>query len=64
MKVIEIINSLYNALLSNLSDGIIPIQLRPASTVGTVQDDPFDSWVGDKIRQIMPNIEVFHVDPA
>jgi hypothetical protein len=34
--------------------------LRPASTVGTVQDDPFDSWVGDKIRQIMPDIEVFH----
>jgi hypothetical protein len=60
MKVIEIIDNLYNALLSNLSDGIIPIQLRPASTVGTVQDDPFDSWVGDRISQIMPDIEVFH----
>lgn len=60
MKVIEIIDKLYNALLSDLSDGIIPVQLRPASTIGTVQDDPFDSWVGDRIRLLMPDIEVFH----
>lgn len=60
MKVIEIISNLYNELSSNLSGGVIPIQLRPSSLVGTVQDDPFDSWVGDEIRQSMPDIEVFH----
>ena len=61
MKVIEIISNLYNELYSNLTTrGVIPIQLRPSSLVGTVQDDPFDSWMGDKIRQSMPDLEVFH----
>jgi len=60
MKVIEIISNLYDELSSNISDGVIPIQLRPPSLVGTVQDDPFDSWVGNEIRKCMPDIEVFH----
>ena len=60
MKVTEIISNLYDKLSSNVSDNIIPIKLRPSTLVGTVQDDPFDSWVGEKIKQGMPSIEVYH----
>jgi len=60
MKVTEIISSLYDELSSNISEGTIPIKLRPPSLVGTVQDDPFDSWVGDEIKKCMPEIEVYH----
>ncbi len=60
MKVIEIISNLYDELSSNISDGTIPVQLRTPSLVGTVQDDPFDSWVEDEIRRRIPDIEVFH----
>ena len=60
MKAIEIISSLYDELSSNISDGIIPIQLEPPSLIGTVQDDPFDSWVEDEIRKCMPDVEVYH----
>lgn len=60
MKVIGIISSLYDELSSNIYGGIIPIQLKPPSLIGTVQDDPFDSWIGDEIRKCMPDIEVYH----
>ncbi len=60
MKTIDIIINLYNILSSKISSGIIPIQLRPASIVGTVQDDPFDSWVGNEIKDNMKELEIFH----
>ena len=60
MKTIEIIAKLYKELSSKISDGVIPIQLRLPTLVGTVQDDPFDSWIGDEIKKCLPNIEVFH----
>ncbi len=40
--------------------GTIPIKLRPISLVGTVQDDPFDCWVGNEIKKTMPEIEIHH----
>ncbi|MCW5211331.1 hypothetical protein VU04_00260 [Desulfobulbus sp. TB] len=60
MKVIKIISSLYRKLSSNINDGSIPIHLRYPSLVGTVQDDPFDSWIGDEIKKCMPELEVHH----
>ncbi len=60
MKTIDIIINLYNILSSKISSGTIPIQLRPASIVGTVQDDPFDTWVGDEIQKKMKGLEIFH----
>ncbi len=60
MKVIGIISSLYDELSSKIYGGIIPIQLKPPSLIGTVQDDPFDSWIGDEIRKCMPDVEVYH----
>lgn len=60
MKITEIISNLYDELSSNIIDSVIPIKLRSPTLVGTVQDDPFDTWVGDEIKKCMPNIEVFH----
>ncbi|MEZ4528212.1 MAG: hypothetical protein R2941_20055 [Desulfobacterales bacterium] len=60
MRHVEIISDLYNELSSNISSGTIPIQLKPHSLIGTVQDDPFDFWVGDRIQKCMPDIEVHH----
>lgn len=60
MNAIKIIISLYNALTKKLVKGAIPIKLRPSSLVGTVQDDPFDCWVGNEIKKTMPDIEIHH----
>ncbi|MCI5148478.1 MAG: hypothetical protein D3916_03620 [Candidatus Electrothrix sp. MAN1_4] len=34
--------------------------MRTPTLVGTVQDDPFDSWVGEEVKRALPDIEVFH----
>jgi len=60
MNIIRIVVDLYNSLIARLKNGTIPIELRPSSLVGTVQDDPFDCWVGDEIKRALPNIEVHH----
>ena len=58
MNANKIIVSLYNALTKKLTKGTIPVQLRPSSIVGTAQDDPFDCWVGNEIKNTMPGIEI------
>jgi len=60
MKAIHIVERVYAALSSQVSNGAIPISLRPPTLVGTVQDDPFDCWIGAKVRRALPDIEVFH----
>jgi len=60
MNTIRIIVDLYNALISKLKSGVIPIELHPSSVIGTVQDDPFDCWVGDEIKKALPDTEVHH----
>ena len=60
MNTIEIITNLYNALIANLKEVTIPVSLRPHAIVGTVQDDPFDSWIGNEIKKVLPGIEVHH----
>lgn len=60
MNHIQIIEQVYNALSARITQGEIPISLRASALVGTVQDDPFDCWVADTIRNALPNIEVFH----
>lgn len=51
MTATEIILSVYDCLISKRRGGVIPIALRPKSVVGTVQDDPFDCWVGDELKR-------------
>lgn len=59
MNTIQIVGKIYAELASQRQSGIIPIEMRPPSLVGTVQDDPFDTWVADKIEKILPEVEVF-----
>jgi hypothetical protein len=60
MNHIEIISTLYNCLLGKAREGKIPVNLRPQSVVGTVQDDPFDYWMENEIKKACPELEVFH----
>ena len=56
----EIALRVYKHLVESCRDGLIPINLRAASVVGTVQDDPFDSWVGGELHEALPGIQVIH----
>ncbi|MDE2809452.1 MAG: hypothetical protein OXN90_13630 [Gemmatimonadota bacterium] len=60
MNHIQIIEQVYSALSAKITQGKIPISLRTPASVGTVQDDPFDCWVADTIRDALLDIEVFH----
>jgi len=60
MNTIDIVHKIYKTFSKNLQEGNIPISLRPPALVGTVQDDPFDSWIGDEISNALPSLEVFH----
>lgn len=61
MSEIDIILKIYRGLISLKKHNGIPIRLRPASVVGTVQDDPFDCWVEKIISKVISkDLEVFH----
>ena len=60
MNTVQIVERIHAELSAKILQGVIPIALRPPSLVGTVQDDPFDSWVGDEINRALPDIEVVH----
>ena len=60
MNATQIVERIYAALSAKMWQGVIPIALRPPSLVGTVQDDPFDSWVGAQIKRALSDIEVVH----
>lgn len=55
-KVIEALDTLRNG-------DKIPITLRPLTTTGTVQDDPFDEWFGETLDKLIPEFEVIHSGP-
>jgi hypothetical protein len=43
-----------------MADGI-PVWIRPNAVVGTVLDDPFDCWVEEEVKRVLPDsFEVFH----
>lgn len=55
----QIIKDIYNHFSNKVNeDGVIPIDLRAPSLVGTVQDDPFDSLIQLEIQQAFPGLEV------
>ena len=61
MKELEIIIRIYRELISKIGINGIPVDMRIKSIIGTVQDDPFDSWIEDFIKDILPtNFEIFH----
>ena len=61
MNATEIVVTLYRGLLALMDDNKIPVKLRTSSVVGTVQDDPFDCWIGDVLKKALPKtFEVVH----
>ena len=61
MKELEIIIRIYRELISKIGVKGIPVDMRVKSIIGTVQDDPFDSWIENFIKDILPaNFEIFH----
>jgi hypothetical protein len=61
MKELKIIISIYRELTKLIGDSGIPIDLRLKSVVGTVQDDPFDTWIESEIKKALShNYEIFH----
>lgn len=63
MSHIHIAKTIYLKLMEIKQDGKIPVTLRPLSTVGTVQDDPFDEWFGELLAKSLPEFEVVHSGP-
>ena len=61
MTELDIILKVYKELISQIKKNGIPINLRGRAIVGTVQDDPFDTWIEVEIKKALPNtFEIFH----
>lgn len=61
MTSTEIILNTYRRLIAKRTTQGIPINLRIKSVVGTVQDDPFDCWIEEEIKNSLPNnFDVYH----
>ena len=61
MRELEIIVRIYRELISKIGKKGIPVNMRVKSLIGTVQDDPFDTWIEAEIRKALPsNFELFH----
>ena len=63
MSHISIAKRVFLALAEDSKEGQIPVALRPLSTTGTVQDDPFDQWFGEVLEKKIPEFEVIHSGP-
>ena len=64
MAPLDIILKVYKELISaNTEDGI-PVKLIARAIVGTVQDDPFDTWIEAEIKKALPDtFQIFHSGP-
>lgn len=62
MTHLSIALKIYRGLISKIGDKGIPVDLSTKSTVGTVQDDPFDRWIEMQISESLPEnaFEIFH----
>ncbi|MBL4735899.1 MAG: hypothetical protein JKY18_11300 [Flavobacteriales bacterium] len=61
MTELDIILNVYKNLTSKLKRSGIPVELRVKSLIGTVQDDPFDTWIEDEIKKALPkSFDVYH----
>lgn len=61
MTELDIIQSVYKELISKIGKAGIPVDLRAKSIIGTVQDDPFDTWIELEIKKALPKtFEIFH----
>jgi len=60
MSHITIAKKVFQTLTVAADNGKILIKLRPLSTTGTVQDDPFDQWFCEQIASQLPEFEIIH----
>jgi len=61
MNELDVILRIYRELIAKSKESGIPVDLRAKAIVGTVQDDPFDTWIEFEIRNALTdNFEVFH----
>ena len=61
MTELEIIIQIYRELITKITKKGIPVDMRLKSLVGTVQDDPFDTWIELEIKKALSkNFEIFH----
>jgi hypothetical protein len=60
MEGLKIIVKVYDHLISQIQGDRIRVDLRVKSIIGTVQDDPFDTWIEDNIKKSLPEYEVIH----
>ena len=64
MSHISIAKKVYSVLSDKITaDNQLPVNLRPLSVTGTVQDDPFDQWFGESLEQSLPEFEITHSGP-
>lgn len=61
MRELQIIVAIYRELINQIGKKGIPVNMRVKSIVGTVQDDPFDTWIEVEIKKALPkNFEIYH----
>jgi hypothetical protein len=61
MRELQIIIAIYRELINQIGKKGIPVNMRAKSIVGTVQDDPFDTWIEVEIKKALPkNFEIYH----
>ena len=61
MTALEMILKVYRGIIAKRIGNTIPVHMREKHIVGTVQDDPFDCWVENKIKAVLPSsFEVVH----
>lgn len=61
MTELEIAIKIYRELIAKIGEKGIPVDIRARAIVGTVQDDPFDTWIELEIKEALPKtFEVFH----
>lgn len=64
MTALEIVLAVYRGLIADCKENGISVRLRAKRLVGTVQDDPFDCWVQEKVKAVLPSsFEVVHSGP-
>lgn len=64
MSPVEMMLAIYRGLLRKCKNRKIPVKLRAKRVVGTVQDDPFDSWMKKQVEETLPStFEVVHSGP-
>jgi len=62
MNELQIVEAIYKHFVDKIDSetGAIPIDLQAPALVGTVQDDPFDTWTSEEISDGLPELDIHH----